>query len=175
MELDRAGRMADKLIKLFDPCCEKLEIAGSIRRMCDDVKDIEIVAQPRKDLQLPHIDMILAGLHVKDRIEYDKNGTRFKSFWLLSKKNKQIIKVDLFIVYPPATWGCIFLIRTGPERFSKWLVNHAKPYYRFHKGQLFHSFESKAKDWQEKHLDTPTEQSVFDFLSLQYIPPQKRK
>lgn len=179
MELKKAEKMANKVVKLLESCCSKIAIAGSIRRQKPEVKDIEIVCQPIVSLQLPHIDMILSGLQVRKRIRIDKNGKRYKSFTLLSKKDGyDLIKVDLFIVYRPATWGCIFLIRTGPARFSKWIVSHAMPKYRFYRGQLFRSFEAgiaKEKDWQEKPLDTPTEQSVFDFLSLEYITAQERK
>jgi DNA polymerase/3'-5' exonuclease PolX len=42
-----AKRLADCLVKAIAPYCERIEIAGSVRRKKADVKDIEIVAIPR--------------------------------------------------------------------------------------------------------------------------------
>lgn len=43
MKLEQALEIAEKVKALLAPHCERIEIAGSIRRKKPDVKDIEIV------------------------------------------------------------------------------------------------------------------------------------
>lgn len=47
MKLAQALAIAEKVKALLAPHCERIEIAGSIRRKKPDVKDIEIVAIPK--------------------------------------------------------------------------------------------------------------------------------
>ena len=46
MELSKARDIADQVIERLRPHCERVQIAGSIRRGKERVKDIEIVASP---------------------------------------------------------------------------------------------------------------------------------
>lgn len=46
MRLQRALEIAQKVLKKLEPHCERISIAGSVRRMKYDVGDIEIVAIP---------------------------------------------------------------------------------------------------------------------------------
>lgn len=45
--LAQARAVADLLVSYLAPACERIEIAGSIRREVPEVKDIELVAIPR--------------------------------------------------------------------------------------------------------------------------------
>lgn len=47
MNLDYAKQIAEALIEELRPYCERISIAGSIRRGKQEVKDIEIVAVPK--------------------------------------------------------------------------------------------------------------------------------
>jgi len=38
--------IAEKYLEYFSPACERIEIMGSLRRMKEDVKDIELLAVP---------------------------------------------------------------------------------------------------------------------------------
>ena len=55
-----------------------------------------------------------------------KNGPKYKQIPLLPKGVVMPIKLDLFIATPPAQWGLLMVIRTGPNKpdnnFSKWCV-----------------------------------------------------
>ena len=44
-----AIRVADYLVKLLAPHCDRIHLAGSLRRIRPDVKDIEIVCMPKKE------------------------------------------------------------------------------------------------------------------------------
>lgn len=48
MNLTQASQIAEKYVELLRPHCDKIHIAGSIRRLKPDVGDIEIVCLPKK-------------------------------------------------------------------------------------------------------------------------------
>jgi len=55
-------------------------------------------------------------------------GERYKKFTLLCKDGSQSpYHVDLFVVKPPAQWGAILTIRTGPNDFNKVLMGDVLP------------------------------------------------
>jgi len=174
MKLLEAGKMAAQLIRLLEPCCEKIEIAGSIRRQKKEVKDIEIVVLPKDKIGgyagregERMLSKKLAFLEDKSRIRMIKNGEKYKQFMLTKRDGKELISVDLFIVTPPAQWGVIYAIRTGPASFSKWLVSYRKPQgYKFKDGVLINPIGEK--------LTTPTEKSLFNTLGTGFIPVEKR-
>jgi len=45
----QAAKAADYILQLLKPHCNRIHIAGSIRRLRPDVKDIEIVCEPKKE------------------------------------------------------------------------------------------------------------------------------
>ena len=45
--MDEAMQMTNVFISLISPYCERIEIAGSLRRGKPEVHDIEIVAEPK--------------------------------------------------------------------------------------------------------------------------------
>ncbi|GAB2574150.1 hypothetical protein [Spirosoma areae] len=47
MELTKARRLAEGLVARLEDFCDRIHIAGSIRRLKPEVKDIEIVCQPK--------------------------------------------------------------------------------------------------------------------------------
>jgi len=49
MNYHKAKRIADRLIEIFTPHCDIIHIAGSVRRLKPEVKDIEIVCQPKEE------------------------------------------------------------------------------------------------------------------------------
>jgi hypothetical protein len=129
MKHEEAKAIADKWIRYLSPACERIEIAGSIRRGKQEPKDIELVCIPQiyasKDLfgvdgtQVNLLETLIGGLfRGKAYLAAIKNGPRYKQLALIEG-----IHLDLFIVLPPAQWGVQFLIRTGPADFSHWCVS----------------------------------------------------
>lgn len=54
MELERAQRVANEVIKRLSPYCKKIEVVGSIRRQKAQVRDIDIVLIPSDPWNLSH-------------------------------------------------------------------------------------------------------------------------
>jgi len=165
-----ALQVATEIVQSLRLLCERIEIAGSIARQQAEVGDIEIVAIPRKFRlcfgQPP--DPILAVLEHAGW-EAIKNGERYKQ--LLS--DKYGLALDLFLVLPPAQWGVIKVLRTGPAEFSHWVVTNQKcggalpDEYRVSEGRV-----CKKADGTE--VPTPEEQDFLDLLGLGWIEPEKR-
>lgn len=175
MEYSQAIQIANKLLADFQPHCEKINVAGSLRQGIPWVKDIEIVAQPTQSLDMfgqptdgpGALDAYLETAASRGQLgQRLKNGPRYKQFAL-----PQGINLDLFIVRPPAQWGVILAIRTGPAYFSKWLVT-GRPL----RGALPRDCHIKqgAVHYQDTIIATPTEKDFFDLLGLEWIHPTNR-
>jgi DNA polymerase/3'-5' exonuclease PolX len=123
MIYQQAKGIADGLVEKLSPYCERISIAGSVRRLKPEVHDIEIVARPspaiaRKNMfgeEYLSTNVFPDGLFNEWKVL--KNGPRYKQFTL-----PEGINFDLFLVLPPAQFGVILTIRTGPADFSRWIV-----------------------------------------------------
>lgn len=169
-----AKSIADKVVGELRPYCERIEIAGSLRRQKLEVGDIEICAIPKRETNLfgepglSLLDLHLEQMRQKKRlITLGKWGPNYKRFSLTSDKEMDI---DLFIT-SPAQWGLIFMIRTGSAEFSRRLVTQKG------KGGLLPSHLKASGGWiwdGDKRLELPEEDSVFALLGIDYINPQDR-
>lgn len=168
MKLARAEKLADLVTKRLTECWEIAAYGGSIRRKRPEVNDIELIFVPlRFSEEDTDLNQELEEMELFNKIEIVKNGEKYKQFWLTKKSGGKIIKVDLFIVTPPAQFGVIYVIRTGSAAFSKWLVNCRKDKgFQFRKGALYR---------EDKLIDTPSELGVFQALQLEFVPPEKRE
>jgi DNA polymerase/3'-5' exonuclease PolX len=159
MELKRARTIAKRLVDRLLPYCERIEIAGSIRREKAEVGDIEIVAIPSEfaDAMLPEL---LPGA------KFIKDGTRYKQIAL-----PEGIDLDLFLVRPPAQWGVIFLLRTGPAEFSHKVVTKKRM------GGLLPSDcqVANGRVWRNgKLIPMPEEEDFLKLLGLPGLAPKER-
>lgn len=183
MHYHHALPIAQALLEQLRPHCQRLDIAGSLRRRMAEVKDIEIVAVPivaDNNASYPSGDLFgdLTGEHLPldgwlaeretlgDLVGH-KNGDRYKQFTL----TEHGIKVDLFLVRPPAQWGVIFTLRTGPADYSRWLVTRqpwgALPHgYSVHDGSLYHDGVL---------IPTPEETDFFLKINIPFTPPPLRR
>lgn len=173
ISLERAEAIAKKIVEELSPYCERIEIAGSVRRRKPEVGDIEIVAIPKPWNDMLGMVVPLSRDHALNYVDWRRiDGTLLKG----GNKFKQIelsegITLDLFIVTPPAQFGVIFLIRTGPEEFSHKLVTS-----RQSRGLMPSNL--KCKDGSIWHginkLETPEEKDVFKVIGLPWIAPENR-
>lgn len=185
--LEEASWIADRLRVSIGQHCDKAGIAGSIRRREPFVGDIEIVCQPKmqqiRDLfgnetedNIVSFANIQAALGALGLIKV-KGKSRYQQ-WIIPYKfsgwQNQEINLDLFYVHPPADWGVIFLIRTGPHQFSKKMVTartHGGYLPRGHRiegGRIINGYT------QEKAAEINTEPDYFKFCGVDYISPENR-
>lgn len=160
------------LVAKLQPACERIEIAGSLRRQRPLVSDIELVAIPKPILNLigeptewTEVDNLLDTLPVT----FTKRGRKYQQFWF----DGSILPfyVDLFLQPDPATWGVNFLLRTGSATFSHFMVTPT-----WQGGHKPEGFEMKdARVWRNGvALDTPEEIDVFNAFGMLYVEPRDR-
>lgn len=203
MNYNNALAIAESVVEILRPACLRIEIKGSLTRRSPNVGDIEIVAipdmtppirkRPEFGKPLPQVystrlDEIVDAHRVKfdggDGLWYlEANGPKLKKFDLVGKG----IGVDLFIVTPPAQWGVIATLRTGPNKpenmFSKWLVcqrhigGRLPNGYRVQKGAVWEGEREVAeKDLDPtKALPMPEEIDFLKFCGFDgWIEPWER-
>jgi len=162
-----ALQWAECVVINLKPYCERIEIAGSVRREKDQVGDIEIVCIPKT---------ISTGL-------FGDETERHPGFvaWvnkLESVKGKPTGKytqrilgngmhLDLFMATPD-NWGLIFAIRTGSAEFSqkrlaaRWV-------------QLgYHSFNGMLIRHDDETVPVREESELFELLGIPWVEPKDR-
>lgn len=188
MNLPEASTIAKNIFAHISPSCDRCEIAGSVRRRkLGDIKDIEFVILPK----------LSPVRNLFGEIQYDHNaleqmiyklgyiyadGPRLKKVHVDGKVN-----VEFYIVLPPAQWGVIYTVRTGPREFSTWCVSQRSiggqlPSHLYVKdGAVWEGGERILQDdgswaWQGGEIiPTPEEQDFFDILELDWIDPERRE
>lgn len=120
MLLSEALPIAERTLEQLSPHCERIAIAGSIRRGKGEVKDVEIVAIPK-----PYG----VGLFSSGIAEVVNQWPKVKGE-LPCKYTQRIlpegIKLDLFLCRPE-NWGLILALRTGPADWNQyWLLERLK-------------------------------------------------
>ena len=169
----QAERIAADFLSALRPFCERAEAAGSLRRGKTEVGDVEIVVQPILRPVRGLFGDVMGMENALERFPWAawgqvvKGGPRYKQ--ILTPHG---VALDVFVVLPPAQWGLIYLLRTGPADFSRWVVTPRR------KGGGLPS-HLRVKDgavWQGKEIiPTPTEADVFRLLGMEPIPPARRR
>ena len=140
--------------------------------MKPDVGDIELCAIPK---MVPGNNMFGDPVSALETFDYGqigrvlKGGRRYVQIAL-----HQEINLDLFIVLPPASWGVIYTLRTGPAEFSRKCVTQRR------KGGLLPSY-LQVKDGVVRNastgdiIPTPEEDDFFRALKMHWLSPDKRQ
>lgn len=185
MELSQAKAIAERFCTLLEPACERVQVAGSIRRKKLDVGDIEVLVEP---LMVPRPGTLIADelipatdshverlVRVETLLEFDdecrRNGQRLKRLVWGTETGSSRIAIDLFICFPPSAWGALMAIRTGPAGFSKLLVTK-----RAYGGAMPDELQQRdgALWGPSGRLDTPTEKEYFVAIGLPDWAPADR-
>jgi len=175
MKLEHAKAIAEELVKQLAPHCERIQIAGSIRREKPEVKDIEIVAIPKPydvglfesgiatvvnrwekvkgELPCKYTQRVIYPLHINGDIHVPDVS----------------IKLDLFFARPE-NWGLILAIRTGSAEYSHRVLANGWVSKGYHSvdGMLFHE---KSK-WERKITE---EWQLFQLIGVPMPDPKDRE
>jgi DNA polymerase/3'-5' exonuclease PolX len=174
-------------VSLLKDNCERIEIAGSIRRQKEEVGDIELVAIPKfvetKSNTLfgePVRQSLLENLLYRmeqQRILVRRSvnghtgwGERYKRAAFATgndPNNPWWLAVDLFIVLPPSQFGLQYLVRTGSADFSHRMFARANELG-------LHSENGAWRRADGSVVECPEEADVFNVLGLDFIPPEDR-
>jgi len=196
MNREQAHTIALGLVDDLMNACQRIQIAGSIRRVKPEVHDIEIVAMPHNgkpvtDLfgeEVPgrftggfedYLTDYLSGNWWEWTMDPDtpRNGQKYKRL----KHKPTGICCDLFLVTDPRAWGVILTIRTGPAEFSHGMVTLAlRKKMCVTKGLLHNHPKHEDKRPCLRGADCPlivnciNEEAFFNALDLPWVDPMYR-
>lgn len=190
--LQEATLIAKPIIMAMAPFCERIELAGSIRRLKPEVHDIEIVCVPKRTLMVAPVitttDLFGDTKEEKDGKDEWQNDPGFVEAYnqhchqnfkeavgdvrtgkMAKGRTKQgDIQEDLFMCNLD-NWGNQFLIRTGSTDFTRAVAKRwSQMGWRSAGGYL------------EKYNGTPgprflEEEELFAFLRMRTPPPNQRE
>jgi DNA polymerase/3'-5' exonuclease PolX len=186
MEHATALRYAEELITMLTPFCERIEVAGSLRRKKPLVSDIEIVTIPKTEKETVILDMFTSEEKTVDlmskfilehpeifSMRLNKNGSE-----AYGDKNKLLyyhptpelkIPLDIFSA-EPKNYTMVKFIRTGSYKNNIIVAVEAR-----RNGYKIEQFEGGYKNLTSEHIiHCDTEEEVYKFLGLDYIPPENR-
>lgn len=160
MDYDSALEIAKRVKGELEPHCERIEIAGSIRRKKDTVGDIEIVCIPK-----PYdVGLFQSGIATAVNRWVLRKGKLPGKYtqWRLPDG----INLDLFFANKE-NWGLIFAIRTGSAEFSHKALaaGWVRKGYNSSGGHLYK---------QKEKILVPEEKDLFDIIGIPWIKPEER-
>lgn len=176
-----ALRVAKEIGDELQPATSRLVVAGSLRRGKATVGDVEIVYIPKEELRpdpkdlfasikVNRADEVIADLEASYTLVRRKNVNGSEMF---GPKNKLMghrstgIPVDLFSA-DEANWWNYLVCRTGPAESNTRICMAAQA--RGWKWNPYGPGFSRGEEMRPMH----SEEEVFEFVGLPYLPPEER-
>lgn len=202
MTYEKAKVVGDAVVELLRPHCERIEIAGSIRRRKARVKDIEIVCIPKLVEGLGQGNFLEAVEPVRDpgfarvldqweKVRGDAQAGRYcqrvargrivdgceARFDLDRVPGDELfeIAVDVFTT-TAERWGLTFAVRTGSADFSHRVLacGWVRAGYVGHEGDLYPARDG-FRIADAKPLVLREEADVFRVCRAKWVPPEERE
>lgn len=160
MTYEHAYQLATEVFSLLSPHCERIEIAGSIRRKRPNPGDIEIVCIPK-----PYeVGLFESGIATVINKWEKVRGVLPCKYTQRIYKNE---KVDIFFATPD-NWGLILAIRTGSAEYSHKVLADGWVARGYHGdgGKL-------VRDGNIRYIRE--ESDLFNLLGMDYVEPENRE
>ena len=162
-----AYKIADRIKAELAPMCERIEIAGSLRRGREHVNDIDFVILPKpgqvaaiKARCEKRCQVVVGG--EQNYIVRLPTGLQVDIFFARHATQDMFQRV-------PSNFGTLLLCRTGSKEHNIYLVEHAKT-----RGFTWHPYAG-VKDAEGFVIASETEKEIFDMLALPFIAPANRE
>ncbi len=170
MEYSKAIQFANSILREIQPYCRKVEFVGDLRRRCDEVKSIEILAVSREEEVFNLFgESVSAYQLIEDWVHscglnFSRNGPKYKQFhwndhW-----------VNLYLT-SPYQWGLHMAIRTGNPHYASWLVTPRR------KGGALPGTMCVKDGWllcNNKKIITQSEANFYDAIDIDWVRPEER-
>lgn len=166
MQLQKAQKLADKIVEALAPYCLKIEVAGSIRRRKENVNDIDLVVVPSD----------LGGF-----ISRLKQNTLPKSVGkeniIVHLRDRDSTQLDIFVAKEPektlfetkpGNWGTLLLCRTGSKEHNIFIANLA-----ISRGMRWHPYNGLYR--HNRLIAWETEESIYSSLGIPFVTPENRE
>jgi DNA polymerase/3'-5' exonuclease PolX len=161
LDLKEAERLAQQIKTAVEAHCERIEVAGSIRRQKPKVHDIDFVVVAKSDAEWQKISEKLKQLKAKPNCA----GNSLIKAYLPCQNG--LFQVDFYRA-KPSTFGIHLLIRTGSADHNMWLAGYA-----ISKGMRIRYSEGLIKEGTA--IAGENERGVFEALGLPCPLPSERE
>jgi len=183
MKWQQAWEIGIEVVEAMSPACDRIMIAGSVRRAKPEPKDVEIVYSPRMQSErvdlfsygdVPATEALIRDLVNRSFWNFDKqvkrNGPLYKRMVQCPLASGEPVVIELFRANHD-NWGYILALRTGPGDFNKIWAAHS-----WDGGCL--PADVTLRDgylWRGgKPLATPSEGEFFAAIGLPCWQPEER-
>lgn len=168
MELAHARYIAESIVAKLVPVCDKVSICGSIRRKKHEIKDIDLVCVPHRDIEKDMFGQVSGSHVIPEFVDTINQWTKVKGE-PDGKYTQRLLKEGIHLEISMCTadnYGCMQMIRTGDSDFTHLMMIRAKKL----------GFEQRdGYLWNDtKRLSIPDERIYFEVLNLPYIEPEFR-
>lgn len=172
--LSHADRVATVIAAALQPYCERIEIAGSIRRRRQLVGDIDLVCVPGKGGRTAILQRSLqsGGTLIKGGDQYAVIGlpgpqTVMLDLWFA---HNGTAGGDLLTPNDPPNFGVLLLCRTGSVEHNIWIAQTAKA-----AGLHFNPHRGIERKPGGEVIASAEEREVFAALGMSWIEPERRE
>jgi len=189
MNLIHAEANAEEIVRLLDntlPSPRRLLVAGSIRRRCAQVGDIDIVIEATEEQR----EKVRWAVDFQPGFKKLNDGNDIVRFTKLGMPaTRTDIDVDLYFTRPatattPANWGSIVVCRTGSTSFNMWLCKLAiRDGLHWNPQEGVYRMTKHAANCDKIHcgqgctgdlLASATEEDIFKVLRIPFPKPEER-
>ena len=162
--------VARRIVSELGSACERIEIAGSLRRGNSAVHDIDIVLLPTeapeefslRDQTL--LERAIAQLVSRGSLTPVRGKEKIKVF----VASKTGIPVDIYVA-TRETWATLLLIRTGSKEHNIRLAQRAREL-----GMKLRASGDGIEHRDGTLLRVNAEEEIFRLLELPYVQPEQR-
>ena len=174
---DQAMQVAVAIAEAIGDVCERVAIAGSLRRGRPRVHDVDLVViskqavVPKKAPTLLDRTEQVPAIHVRLQELSDQNkicALRLAEKICRFDAVRSQIPVDIYLA-DEITWPTLFLIRTGSKAHNIKLCQHARRL-----GWKLHANGSGLERPDGSFAIVRTEEAIFRHLNLAYKRPEER-
>ena len=170
MPLSEAVDIAAKIYTGLERHSQRIVVAGSVRRERLRCSDIEVVLEPLMAGDLfGEPSPILEPLHhlLREKAgRWLKGGDRYVQIGdVLGNIG---VNLDVYIVHPPAMWGSIVAIRTGPYELGRYCMSKMRARH------ILHNEGYAVSTVTGKVLPTHHEDDFFSLAGVPNVAPNQR-
>jgi DNA polymerase/3'-5' exonuclease PolX len=174
--LAEADEIASAIILDLLPVCERIQVAGSVRRRQERVGDIELVAIPRYEpaglFGDQRTNALWAHLHASGAYHFTKGDHPDGRYYQLALTAHPDLQVDIFLAQPE-NWGLTLLVRTGSAAFSTAILARWKRMQGLGREQPG-SVNGRLVTRSGQVVPTPEEETIFHLLGMDPVEPERR-
>jgi DNA polymerase/3'-5' exonuclease PolX len=164
-----AAQVADEIIAMIDDTCERITVAGSIRREKAAVKDVEIVVMPHDAARYRARLDALVHKGVVDLAQYGQPG-KYTRRWGPDYRGISYrgIKIELFSATTD-TWGAQLWLRTGPGDANTYCMAYLQgpAQIQWRDGKVYDRLT-------HEQIRVPDERAMFALWRMPYLAPPAR-